>query len=347
MAKPSLSIAPDRLGEADRAPVLHPNFTLKQLGYFVAAARHQSVVKAAEEIHVSPPSVSTAIAHLEAVMSVELFVRRHARGLVLTEAGRDVMAEARNILSQASDLESRRRDRSDRMEGRFELGCLPSVGPYLVPPMIRRFKAAYPNVDIRFHEGGQEDLFAGLEQGALELALLYDFDASSAVTCLPIRQMPILLTLPGTHPLAAHEAPALKDVIDEPFILLDQANTANYYLSVFSNLGLKPRVAHRVHSYEMVRGLVANGLGYSLLNFCPPSRLGARNALVTRPLAKPPGTNLVFAHLHQYRMNRIAKTFVEAATGFIRSLDFATLEDAAGHDLAPSNSEKQNSSDDK
>ena len=257
------------------------------------------------------------------------------------------MAEARNILSQASDLESRRRDRSDRMEGRFELGCLPSVGPYLVPPMIRRFKAAYPNVDIRFHEGGQEDLFAGLEQGALELALLYDFDASSAVTCLPIRQMPILLTLPGTHPLAAHEAPALKDVIDEPFILLDQANTANYYLSVFSNLGLKPRVAHHVHSYEMVRGLVANGLGYSLLNFCPPSRLGARNALVTRPLAKPPGTNLVFAHLHQYRMNRIAKTFVEAATGFIRSLDFATLEDAAGHDLAPSNSEKQNSSDDK
>jgi DNA-binding transcriptional LysR family regulator len=78
-----------------------PKLTLRQLGYFLAAANHQSVGKAAQALNVSAPSVSMAITHIESTIEARLFVRRHARGLLLTQIGRDLAISARNVLQHA------------------------------------------------------------------------------------------------------------------------------------------------------------------------------------------------------------------------------------------------------
>src|SRR5438552_13597925 len=79
-------------------------YTLKQLAYFTAAAEEESVTGAARALNVSQPSISAAIAHLERVLGVQLFLRHHAQGLSLTAAGRTIFAEARNLLAHAGEL---------------------------------------------------------------------------------------------------------------------------------------------------------------------------------------------------------------------------------------------------
>jgi hypothetical protein len=81
-----------------------PRITLKQLSYFVSAAQHQSVARAAATLNVSPPAISGAVAYLESVLGRQLFVRRHARGLLLTEAGHHLLLDARDIIGRVREV---------------------------------------------------------------------------------------------------------------------------------------------------------------------------------------------------------------------------------------------------
>jgi DNA-binding transcriptional LysR family regulator len=79
-------------------------YTLRQLEYFIAAGETGSITIASERIHISPPSISTAIAHLERELGIQLFIRHHAQGLSLTPAGRDLLREAKSLIAQAEGL---------------------------------------------------------------------------------------------------------------------------------------------------------------------------------------------------------------------------------------------------
>ena len=314
--------AEGRLPEiAASAELLAPEFTLRQLSYVVAAAHHGSVHRAAESLHVSAPAVSAAIAHLEATLGVKLFLRRHARGLVLTEAGNALALECRNLLNQAWDLGSGRRIDTREVQGWVHLGCLFSFAPFVVPPLVRRFQDRYPSARVYWHEGNHEYLMEGLQTGAFELAILYDFEVPSGIGCTAIRPAPLQAVLPGGHPLAAKRSLTVAALAAEPLVLLDFPRTSEYILSAFGAAGVTPRIAHRVHSIPMLRGLVASGLGYGLLNFCPPFTHPAMGSLVTRPLQCSLRTpNIVVAHSHRYRFTRPARALVDCAEEIVRGL---------------------------
>jgi DNA-binding transcriptional LysR family regulator len=296
-----------------------PKLTLRQLSYFLAAANHQSIRGAAQALHVSAPSVSMAIAQIEATIETQLFVRRHARGLVLTDAGRDLAVGARNMLAYAWEMETAGRG-AVAYSGRLSLGCLLTVAPFLVPPLLSEFAISYPHTQIRWREGHHESLIDGLESGALDVAILYDFDIPKSIHCTPLREMPLQIVLPAEHPLARRTALRLADLVEEPLIVLDLPKSRDYFLSVFSELGLTPRIAHRTPSFEMVRCLVANGLGYALLNFSPPLGFPLRGAIVSRPLLDGSRrAHLVLARLHRYHapsiVNDLARCAKELAAG--------------------------------
>jgi DNA-binding transcriptional LysR family regulator len=293
-----------------------PKLTLRQLSYFLAAANHQSVRKAAQALHVSAPSVSTAIAQIETTIETQLFVRRHARGLVLTDAGRDLAVSARNILTYARQIETAGHGAAT-YSGRLNIGCLLTVAPFLIPPLLRTFAVSYPRTQVRWREGNHEALVEGLEMGVLDLAILYDFDIPRSIHCTPLRTMPPQLVLHARHELARRAAVSLFDVVDEPLVLLDLPKSRDYFLSLFGELGLTPRIAHRTSSFEMLRCLVANGLGYSLLNFCPPLSFPHQGAIVSRPLIEGSRqAQLVLARLHRYH----APAIIEDLTRRVREL---------------------------
>jgi DNA-binding transcriptional LysR family regulator len=306
-----------------------PKRTLRQLSYFLAAANHQSISKAAHALNVSAPSVSMAITRIEATIESQLFVRRHARGLVLTEAGRDLAVSARNMLLCAREIETAGHGTAATYSGRLNIGCLLTVAPFLIPPLLSAFAASYPRLQLRWREGNHESLVDGLEMGVLDIAILYDFDIPSSLHCTPLRTMPLQLVVHADHRLARRATLSLFDLVDEPMILLDLPKSRDYFLSIFGDIGMTPKIAHRTSSFEMLRSLVANGLGYSLLNFCPPLNLPHHGAIVSRPLIEvSKRAQLVLARLHRYRAPAIIDELTRRARDLAAALPVNATSDS-------------------
>jgi DNA-binding transcriptional LysR family regulator len=243
-----------------------PHITLRQLVYFAAAARHSSALRAAETLNISPPAVSGAIAALESLLGEQLFVRRHARGLLLTEAGEELLLQARDVVGRVRDIEMTRLNRIGKAKNQVSLGCLGDIAPGILPPLLRLFKTEHPDVDVRWHSDTHPQLMSRLEDGSLDLIFVLDFELSPSLQATVLQQSPMRYVLPTNHALA--DAPvSLKDLQDEPFIMLDIPKTRDYFMSVFNNAGLQPSMIHRAPSADMVRSMVGNGFGYSLLNF--------------------------------------------------------------------------------
>ncbi len=297
------------------------DYTLKQLSYFIAAAEHQSVTGAARALNLSQPSVSAAIAHLERVLDAQLFMRHHAQGLSLTAAGRRLWAEGRNLLAHAGDLMAQPGSDAEPVRGVLELGCFVTFSPYYVPGLLWAFRARYPAVAVRLHEGDAETLQRGLASGAIDVAIVYDLGLGPAFDRETLAELPAYALVPKRHRLARPGPVALAALAAEPFVLLDLPHSREYFQSIFLRFGLEPDIRYRTPSYEMVRGLVAHGHGVGLLNLrLPRDESYDGQPIVCRPLRERPAPlRLVLARSGQARPTRAAEAFAEVARGYFRS----------------------------
>ncbi|MGD9743091.1 MAG: LysR family transcriptional regulator [Dongiaceae bacterium] len=266
--------------------------TLKQLRYFVAAADAGSITGAARQLNISQPSVSAAIAEIEQSFALQLFVRHHAQGLSLTPAGQRLAIEARSLLAHAEELRQGALDLAGKPAGEVVVGCFQTFAPMVVPGLLRAVKQHYPDLGVRLREDHLEGLLDGLRHGRLDLALTYDLDLDGSLDFTVCAEVPLHVILAADHRLAARNRVALADLVEEPLVLLGLPHSRDYFLSVFRGLGLEPRVAHETPSFEMVRGLVANGYGYSVMHSRPESD----QALDGRRLVYRPVREAVRAH---------------------------------------------------
>ncbi|QTL02685.1 LysR family transcriptional regulator [Aquabacter sp. L1I39] len=279
-----------------------PNLSLRQLAYFLTTANHLSVLRASETLNVSPSSVSTAISQMERTLGLKLFTRRHARGMLLTPAGRDLAVHARSILLHVREIETMGERGGSRAAIRLSIGCLNTFAPYLVPKLMQEVEREHPKIQVRWHEDSHDGLLESLHSGALDLAILYDYDLPTTVQAVALRSMPVQLVVPAGHAILQRERPRLSHMVKEPFILLDMPKTRDYFLSIFAAEGLEPRIAYRTGSFEMLRSMVANGFGYTVLNFSPPYLAEDHGRLASRPLDGPfRAQELVLARLYRVR----------------------------------------------
>ena len=298
-------------------------YTLKQLAYFVAAAERESVTEAARSLNVSQPSVSAAIAHLERVFDLQLFLRHHAQGLSLTPAGRRIFAEARNLLGHAGELMTGAGQDGEPIRGEIDLGCFVTFAPYYVPGLLHAFKRRHPAVEVRLHEGDAEMLHRGLSTGAIEVALLYDLALGADMERETLTELPAYAVLPKRHELARTEVVSLAVLAAEPFVMLDLPHSREYFRSIFLRLGLEPDIRYRTHSFEMVRGLVANGHGVGLLNLrLPRDQSYDGKPLACRRLREAAAPlRIVLARSAQSRPTRAAEALAEVARDYFRAAD--------------------------
>jgi DNA-binding transcriptional LysR family regulator len=302
-----------------------PKLSLRQLTYFLATATHESVLRAAETLNVSSASISTAIAQMEEFLQVQLFIRRHARGLILTSAGQDLAAHARNILLHAREIESVAQRGPYKAVGRINIGCLATIAPYLIPLVLKEVADNHPEIQLRWREDKHEALLDALHGGGFDLIIVYDYDIPTTLHVAPLRSMPVQAVLPAAHRLACSQTCSLQDLAGEPLVLLDQPRTRDYFLSLFGNKGLTPSVAHRTQSFEMVRSLVANGFGYTLLNFVPPYLVEGHGKLLSRPLTdvdRP--QNLVLARLYRFRAPRLVDELFKSISTAVQKLQISS-----------------------
>lgn len=244
-------------------------FTLRQLGYFVAAGEYCSVRKASEAINVSQPSISAAISSLENDIGVKLFVRHHAQGLSLTTAGEHFLRAARQLINHAQEVEHQGVQLSSEVAGPLEVQCFNPLAPLVIPGICHRFQQANPEVTLGIREGHQAKIVENLRSGRIDLALTYDLDLVPEFEFEALANMPPYVLLPGTHPLADRPRLQIADLTGIPFILLDLPKSREYFLGLFQHESLSPDIRFRSSQIEVVRGLVAHGYGFSLANVQP------------------------------------------------------------------------------
>ena len=258
----------DRIRQSD-AQDMTLRFTLRQLEYFVATGEVGSIALASERISVSSPSISGAIAQLEAEFGLQLFVRHHAQGLSLTPGGRRFFSEAKMLLDQAARLHDLAADISDRVSGPLAIGCFATLAPLLLAELRRTFEADYRGTRPTQMIGSQPQLIAALRRAEIDIALTYDLEIPADLCFRPCASLSPHVLLPAGHRLANETDIALDAIADEPFILLDLPMSRDYLLALFHERGLRPRVVERVGDIALVHTLVANGFGYSLVNVRP------------------------------------------------------------------------------
>lgn len=259
--------------------------TFRQLEYFAAAAQHGGASRAAAALHVSQPSISKAIAELESLWGQQLFVRMPAKGLELTPAGAERQRQVRAVLAQAATLNG---PVSPGLGGLLRVGCLSTLGPRYLPAILARMATEFPGIEVRLEESDTETLLGRLERGALDVALLYDLGLARKVQLEPIAELWPYALLPAGHPLARRANVALADLAQEPFVLINLPGSREYFLSLFRGVGVAPLVVRETGSLEMARGMVANGLGVSVLTTRPVHDVAEDGQqLVTRPLRSP------------------------------------------------------------
>ena len=297
------------------------HYSLRQLEYFVTTAECHSVAKAARQLSVSQPSVSKAITNLEGQFSTQLFVRHHAKGVSLTRAGERLLVDARSLLRYARDLQQSFIDSGELVTGQVDVACFLNVAPIFMPALLADFQKLYGSISIRLHEENQDKLISGLISGRYEMALMFDLVLPAEITIKKMAGFDHYVLLPEGHPLTSKKKIFLGDMKDDNLVLLDIPPSREYFLGIFRSLGLEPRVSLSSPSLEMVRGMVGQGRGYSLLVTHPHLDYtydGQR--IVTLPLADNiPRANLGIARHAQIRPTRAMKLFYDFCSEWFRT----------------------------
>jgi len=248
-------------------------FTLRQLEYFVAVGGAGSIALAAEKVNVSSPSISAAIAQLEREFGLRLFVRSHARGLALTPAGRQFMDQARAVLKAADGLKHLAGDISGTVRGPLSIGCLLTFAQLMVPQVRRCFEGRHPQVRVSQFELHQQEIFTKIRTSEIDIALTYDLEIPDDLTFVALAELPPYLLVGAGHPLADRADVSVQELATYPFVLLDLPISNSYFMSLFRAAGVKPLIAERTRDMAVMRGLVANGFGYSIANIRPQNDL--------------------------------------------------------------------------
>ncbi len=247
--------------------------TQRQLEYFVASGEAGSIIGASERIHVSSPSISAAITHIESELGVQLFVRHHAQGVSLTAVGQQVLREAKLILDQMSNLYTIASESLNNVRGPLRVGCLDTLAPMLTPELVFGYGRAFPGVRITLIEGNHEQLIKQLRSADIDIALTYDLVPSHDIAFHPLARLPPYLMVGEHHPLATQPAVTLQDLAEMPMVLLDMPCSREYFLGLFSQAGLTPNIVMRSGNLEVVRAMVANGVGFAITNVRPKANL--------------------------------------------------------------------------
>ena len=262
-------------------------FTLRQLQYVVALAETLSFRAAAERCHVAQPSLSAQLAQLERALGVRLF-ERDRRRVLLTAAGRTLVERARTVLRETGDLVEAATRAGDPLNGRLQIGVIPTISPYLLPTAAPALRRAHPRLTVVWREEKTADLVRDLQAGALDAALLALEAEIGDVERAVIARDPFVLATPPRHPLGVKTAPMpIGELRDAPVLLLDDGHCfRDQALAACSRTGVRES-EFRATSLSTLAHMVAGGSGVTLLPELAVATETSRTPLRVRRLAEP------------------------------------------------------------
>lgn len=248
---------------------------LRHLRYFVAVAEEEHITRAAERLGIQQPPLSQQIRALETELEVQL-LRRKPRGVELTDAGRALLRDAREILDLTATAVARAQRTARGEQGSIVIGFTSSILFHpTIPGVIRAFRAEHPHVSLSLEQGGTNDLVDAVRSERMDAAFIRSPVADS--TGLAIHSLlseKMIVALPGDHRLARHAGNArdaglsLKRLGKEPFVLYRRATGPGLYDAIMSacyRAGFNPDIVQEAPRIVSTLNLVAAGLGVTLV----------------------------------------------------------------------------------
>ncbi|MCF6234680.1 MAG: LysR substrate-binding domain-containing protein [Rhodobacteraceae bacterium] len=192
------------------------------------------------------------------------------------------------------------------------VGCQDTFGPYFMPELIDKMMAHDPSSKINLVEGDQRRVLECLQSGDIDLALLYDLDLPDTLEYTALTQLTAYVLLGKGHPLADKSELTPADLAPHPMILLDAPPSRNYFTAILEQAGVTPNIAHRSSNFEMVRGLVGRGLGYTLLTTNPAASVtyDGRDLIHRRLISDAAPSKVVLARRRGVKYSRPAEQFM-------------------------------------
>lgn len=289
--------------------------TLRDLAYLVAVAEHGHFGRAAEACHVSQPSLSVGVKKVEDALGYVVFERTNRR-VLLTRRGGVAVQRARAVLEAADAMLDAPDTGADPLAGPFALGAIATIGPYLLPRILRPLRQAHPALELEIEEGVTERLLDRLLDGVLDAVILSPPIPEAGVRIGRIYREPFRLAVPAESrlsrmdriPVAALD-PGEAVLLEEGHCLRDQA------LEICG--GAPGRRRHAAMSLETLKGMVAAGTGFSLI---PATAIGHPDPydglLEYRPFSEARvGRDVALA----WRRSRIDERDVTALLAFLRA----------------------------
>lgn len=282
---------------------------LHQLRYAVAVADTGNFTRAAERSHVTQPSLSQQIINLEREVGHKLF-HRLGRKAVLTEAGAVFLERARRILFEVENAAKELGDHP-ALGRRITVGAIPTVAPYLLPPLIELCGKRYPNLQIDVREDFRSHLLRGVIEGDLDLAIAALPVKDRRLSVEPLLTEPLLLVVGKDHPFAKQPAVNAADLASENFVMLGTASSLASQIQNFcGDHHFEPRIGFRCAQIATVKALVALGVGISILPRVAQAKEDRKNLVyITLALGMPTRELVVIRHLQRYQ-SRGAEQFL-------------------------------------
>jgi DNA-binding transcriptional LysR family regulator len=270
----------------------HDRVKLHQLRYFIAVADELHFRRAAERLHMSQPPLSEAIRELEATIGAQL-LERSRRRVALTAAGEVLLRDARALLGDLDRaLETARRIGTGQA-GRLRLSFVGSALYGVVPDLLRAFSLERPDIELQLQERSTTEQLAALAAGDLDIGFVRAPAAAEGLTSQTIMREPTVAALPGGHPLSTLKRIPVARLSTEPFVLFPREQAPELHDAIMSAIaadGRLPRIVQEVAEMQTIIGLVASGMGVSLV---PGSvQALARTGVVYRPVVGAPRSDL-------------------------------------------------------
>lgn len=239
--------------------------SLRQIRYFVSTAEHGQISQAAAELGISQSAVTTAIKELEQTVGLDLFIRS-TQGMEMTTAGRQFLFHAYEILNKVDEATNLLLPASD-FSGRLTVAASYTVIGYFLPNHLGRLRRAWPNLDIQLFELNREAIEEGLLANRYDMAVLLTSNViNSDLATETLMNSRRRLWVPARHRLLSQGSVGLKEIAEEPYIMLTVDEAAHTALRYWSNTSYRPNVTLRTSSVEAVRSLVADGQGVAILS---------------------------------------------------------------------------------
>ena len=284
--------------------------SLRQLQVFNAVVRHLSYTRAAEEMHLSQPTVSMQIKKLESDIGLPL-TEQIGKKISLTEAGDELYKASQDILGTLERLEMQIDDQKGLRTGHLRVAVVTTAN-YFAPRLLGKFYQAYPGIKVSLEVTNREHILDRMLHNIDDLYLIGKPPESTELDFQPYLANPMVVVAPVNHKLAKRKAIKLAEIANEHFIMREQGSGTRIAVEQkFSNAGLELKVALELGNNESIKQGISGGLGIAVLSLHTLTSGDMRELTVLDVQGFPISWQWYIGHPRGKKLSLVARTFIE------------------------------------